>query len=101
MSCDVKKQNQIWRFEIDRPNTGEMTIIDPLLDGEARAKQRAESEFLKNAYISKVIQFRTYRTDLELNQIVNIAGVPFLIKNLSFVEETDKIVATVTAKRYE
>ena len=101
MSCDVKKQEQIWRFEIDRPNTGEMTITDPLLDSEARARQRAESEFLENAYIPKQFSFRTYRTDLNLRDEIMIAGISYKIMNMTFTEDENKIVTTVSVKRYD
>ena len=101
MKCEVEKESQIWRFEIDRPNTGEMHITDPLLDSEPRAEQRAMSEFLKNAYIAKAIQFNTYRTDLTLNEIINVAGLPYLIKSLSFVINDDSIITSISAVRYE
>ena len=101
MSCDVKKQDQIWRFEIDRPNIGEMTVIDPLLDSEARARQRAESEFLENAYIANRFSFRTYRTDLELRDEIMIAGLWYKIMNMTFAKDEKKIVTTVSAKRYD
>lgn len=101
MICNVKPEVQIWRFEIDKPNTGEMSITDPLLDTQDRSQQRAESIFLENAYITKQFTFRTYRTDLSLRQEVSIAGIWYKIINLTFNADKNKIITTVTIKRYE
>lgn len=101
MSCEVKKKEQVWEFNILNGNTGVMQITDPLLDTEARAEQRAMSEFLKNSYANNAFSFRTSRTDLELNQTINLDGVPYLVKSLSYSIDNKKISTTVGVLRYD
>ncbi len=101
MSCDIAKINQVWRFEIGGDNTGEMNIVDELLDTEERAKQRAKSEFLKNAYSVRDITFSTYRTDLSINDTISVGGLPYLVKAINYDVGSTKIVIRITARRYE
>ena len=101
MACEANKENQVWSFEILNGNTGTMTITDPLLDTEQRAEQRAMSEFLKNSYANNGFTFRTYRTDIELNDTLNIAGVPYLVKSVSYAADSKKITANVKVLRYD
>ncbi|WP_297525114.1 hypothetical protein [Sulfurovum sp.] len=101
MSCEVKKKEQVWEFNILNGNTGIMQITDPLLDTEARAEQRAMSEFLKNSYANNAFRFNTSRTALALNQIINIDGVPYLVKSLSYGIDEKKISVNVGVLRYD
>jgi len=102
MSCNTDSQiNKIWKYQLDNGNTGKMVISDPLLDTEPRARERAMSEFLKNGYTLIVINFKTYRTDLLLNETINVGGVLYLVKRLSYDIDPLKLVTTVKAVRYE
>jgi len=89
-----------WSFQILNGNTGEMSISDPLIDSESIAEERAMSEFLKNAYAVHDISFSTYRTDLALNDVVNIASIPYLIKGISTSIDGTSMVSTIRARRY-
>ncbi len=75
--------NRLYTFEIDRDLTGTLKIRDELLNTEDRAKERAMSEMLNNSYIKKVISFKTYLTDISINDTINIKGQPFLVKSIS------------------
>ena len=101
MACTVKPSEQFWTFDIDLPNTGEMNVSDPLLDTIERAEERVRSEFLKNAYVPNAMSFRTYRTDLKLNDIINVGGMPYIVSSMSFSINDRSIVTTVNALRYE
>lgn len=102
MAClTTDKTDKRWRFEILNDNTGEMSITDPLLDTQDRAEERAMSEFLKNSYAVNGFTFKTYRTDLVQNQTVNIGGLPFLVKNITYSIDIPEMVTTVTVVRYE
>ncbi len=102
MACTVDPTlSKVWRFEVNNGNSGEMSVQDPLLDTEDRSRERAMSEILKNGYANNSFQFRTYRTDLVINQIVNIYGVPYLVKNIATAIDDTKMVSSITVKRYD
>lgn len=90
-----------WKFNIDNGNTGELTVTDALLDTVAAATQRAKSEFLKNAYKLKEINFTTHRTDISKNMIINVKGLPYLVKSMSTVITATAIKTKVRGVRYE
>lgn len=90
-----------WKFQISNGNTGEVLISDALLDSEELATERAMSEFLKNSYKHTTISFSTYRTDFDLNMIINVYGLPYIIKSINpHVDETS-ITTKIGAVRYE
>jgi len=91
----------IYRFELPTGNSGVLTVSDELLDTESRAEERALSEFLKNSYSHNNIVFHTYRTDLKLNNVINVKGLPYLVKSLTTTIGAAKLVVTVGAKRYD
>ncbi len=92
--------NRLYTFEIDRDLTGTLKIRDELLNTEDRAKERAMSEMLNNSYIKKVISFKTYLTDISINDTINIKGQPFLVKSIS--ASVDKsIELDIGAIRYD
>lgn len=90
-----------WKFNITNGNTGEIIISDPLLDTLTAATQRANSEFLKNAYKLKEINFTTWRTDLVKNMVINVRGLPYLVKSLRTVVNETSIKTAVRGVRYE
>lgn len=101
MSCSDSSTARQWSFSIDNGNIGEMSIVDPLLDTEARAEERANSEFLKNGYTPTQITFQTYLTNLLLNQIIIVGGTAYMIKTISIMTDKVKTVNTITAVRYD
>jgi hypothetical protein len=90
-----------WLFEIDKDNTGTIKISEPLLSDEYIAEERARAEFLINSYASIDIEFKTYRSDIELNDILNIQGLPYLVKGISARVDKEKIVFGYLCRRYE
>ncbi len=89
-----------WKFQIENGNTGEMNISDPLLESEALAQERAMSEFLKNSYKLNEVRFSTHLTNLVKNQVINIYGLPYLVKSISTVVTSLSIKTNIRAVRY-
>lgn len=90
-----------WKFQISNGNTGEVLISDALLDSEELATERAKSEFIKNSYKHITINFSTYRTDFDLNMIINIYGLPYIIKSINTHVDEASITTNIGAVRYE
>lgn len=90
-----------WKFQIENGNTGELTISDVMLDTEALAIERSNSEFLKNSYEEKEIFISTYRTDLTKNMIINVYGLPYIVKTISTVVTPISIISNIKAIRYD
>lgn len=90
-----------WKFQIDNGNIGEMTISDVLLETESLANERANSEFLKNSHKLNEVTFTTYLTNLSKNQIINVYGIPYLVKSLNVVVNETSIKTKVRAVRYD
>ena len=100
MGCVIEKEKQAWRFKLQGENTGEATISDPLLDTIDKARERAESEFLKRGYAQISTSFKTYRSDLRINDAIKINGVQWLVKSISSSVDTATTVFTAGVKRY-
>ena len=90
-----------WKFNITNGNTGEVTIIDPLLDTYALALERAKSEFLKKSYRLKEVKFNTYRTDFTKNMTINVRGLPYLVKSITTTIDKTTLKTTIKGVRYE
>lgn len=90
-----------FKFQITNGNTGEKVISDPLIDSYAIAEERAKSEFLKSSYKMREVRFSTWRTDIIKNMIINVRGLPYLVKSLSTLTDNKSIKTTVRAVRYE
>lgn len=88
-------------FSVLTGNDGISHIQDELLDTEAAAEQRATAEFLKNGYRQKSVKFETYRTDLKINQEINVRGLWYKIKEMSIKFGSIAGTVTITAVRYE
>ena len=103
MGCvaDNNGETKVWQFVAMNGNTGEMVITDQLLDTEERAEERAEAELLENGYISNGFTFPTYRTDLKMLDIINIGGLPYKIIAISANVDPQKLVLSITVKRYD
>lgn len=104
ISDDIKSSEvdlQEWKFKITNGNTGEMTVSDPLLDTETAASERAKSEFLKNSYKLIEIRFTTYRTDFTKNMVINVKGLPYLVKGIGTTIDGTTLKTTIRAVRYE
>ncbi len=89
-----------WKFQIENGNTGEMVISDALLDNEDLATERAKSEFLKNSYILKEIRFTTPLTNIVKNMVINVYGVPYLVKSVQTTINSVSIKTSIRAVRY-
>jgi hypothetical protein len=90
-----------WLFEIDKDNSGTIKISEPLLSDRYKAEERARAEFLINSYASIDIEFKTYRSDIGLNDILNINGLPYLVKGISASVDKEKIIFGYLCRRYE
>ena len=90
-----------WEFRLLTGNTGKLTISDPLLDSRERAEERAKSEFLKNSYKLNTVTVKTYRTDIKLNDILRVRGLPYLVKDIQTVITDRSIVNSIRMVRYE
>ena len=93
--------DQVWQFKLNNGNVEEMVIIDPLLDTEARAEERAMSEFLRNGYGSNSPTFNTFITDLTINDCISFNGSHFLIKGISIKATSSSIIASIEVTRYD
>jgi hypothetical protein len=89
------------RYRLANGNEGESVISDPLLDTDAAAEERARSEFLRNGHRLREASFSTYRTDLALNGIIRVRGLPYIVKSIAASGDKVKVVSTVKAVRYE
>ncbi|MFA6691657.1 MAG: hypothetical protein WCR98_06740 [Saccharofermentanales bacterium] len=92
---------QEWNFALSNGETAVQSITDRLINTAAAAEARAKSEFLKNGYRNKWVTFKTYRTDLSINQIINVRGLPYLVKDIQIMIDPVKIVSQIKAVRYE
>ncbi len=90
-----------YKFQIMNGNTGEVIIVDPLLETEAQAEERAMSEFIKQSYELREITFSTHIDTLYLNQVINVLGLPYLIKSIDVAVDDKSIVHGIKAVRYE
>lgn len=90
-----------WKFIINNGNKEELTVSDAFLDTEAAAKERALSEFIKNAYKTREINFKTLRTDLFINKTINVRGLPYLVKSVDIVVSNVSMYSNIKAVRYE
>lgn len=105
MACISEDENGIvvksWSFEIQNGNTGIMTVVDPLLDNIDRARARALSEFLKNSYANNSMSFTTWLTTLYQNEVIEVGGMPYLVKSVGYSGDMVKIIITVGITRYD
>lgn len=101
ISEETDKEILEFEFLLENGKSGITTVSSPLLDTEARAEARATSEFLQKAYKKKQVQFKTFRTDIKLNEIILIEGLKYILKS-STTQVTEKsVISTITALRYE
>jgi len=90
-----------YTFELMTGNEGSITIVEPLLKEEVGARQRAESEFLKNGYSNIPLSFKTWRTDFSLNQILLIKGLRFKVTSINIESTKGHTYADLGVLRYE
>ena len=90
-----------WKFEIEEPKGDKTSIfINDLLDSEDRARERAEAEFLKLAYKTKKISITTHRTDIKLNEVYRVGGLPYIVKSIQMSIGVG-ILNKIDLERYE
>jgi hypothetical protein len=66
----------------------------------AVAEQRARREFLDNGYPKKYTDIDTWRTDLELNNIISAEGVKYKIESYSINSTLVKTITTLKGVHY-
>ena len=90
-----------WKFQIENGNTGEVIISDALLDTEALATERVKSEFLKMSYKLNEVRFSTFLTNIVKNMVINIYGIPYIVKSVGTTIDSVSIKTNIRAIRYE
>lgn len=90
-----------FNYELGNGNTKTAVITEQMINDEDVAKERAKSEFLKHGYSRRWVSLKTYRTDLKINDTINMRGLPYLVKSVVMDVDSKKIVSRVRAVRYE
>jgi len=88
-------------FELATGNEGIKVIVEPLLKTIEVAEQRARYEFMNNGYSKKPITFKTWRTDININDIISVRGLKFKVTSVNIVTNETKIETTISGVRYE
>jgi len=90
-----------WRFKIDDPRGHKTAIFtNGLLNTEERAKERAMAEFLNLSYRAKRVTIKTPRTDIILNGVYKIGGIPYIAKDIQ-TSVGASLLNTITFERYD
>lgn len=89
------------KFQLENGQIGAMAITDIFINSSTVAQERAKSEFLKNGYKSRWVDLRTYRTDFDLNDVIIVRGLPYLIKSISTVSTSVSTMSNIRGVRYE
>ena len=101
-TTDKRKLSRSRNFVFNGDETGETSFIkEDLLDNDLAAEERAKSEFLKNAYGNRYVNFSTFRNDFDINDVINIAGLPYLVKHIQTKIDMTSIINIVKGVRYE
>lgn len=90
-----------FEFVLENGKDGITTVSDELLDTKERAAERANSEFLNNAFKKKQIKFGTQRTDLNINTVILLHGLKYIVKAVDVAINDKSIISNITALRYE
>lgn len=90
----------IWEFEYNNGYSGVVTVSSDLLDTEERARQRAIAEFVNGGTKQRRIEFRTYRTDLRVGDIVRIDGAAYRVSSVVLKVSDKSMIATVQGVSY-
>lgn len=89
------------QFQIENGKKEELVIINPFLDNDTIAEERAKSAFLENSYFKREVHFKTPLTNISSNDDFTIRGVPYLAQTIITKIDLVKIVVGVTGVRYE
>ena len=100
------------KYKIPLENGVTKAIEEPNLLDNATADARAKAIFLSEGYINQTVEFTTYYTDLELNDIIAIYAptyrVPrelnkdrFIIQNIKHYFKDGYLKSKITAIRYD
>lgn len=98
---DIARVPIEFTFDAQNGNTLVKNISDELLDTEERAEARAHSEFLQNSFRRNVVKFKTYITEIKLNNVVDVEGLPYLAKDILISIDNHKMVLNITGVRYD
>ena len=100
MACNGRNR-KTFRFEITRDGTGTLTNSNELLNTKERAEEYAKAMFIVHAFITSVITFTTYLTDINLNDIVKIRGLNYFVIGITTNVDNVKIQSSITCERYD
>ena len=98
-------------FEIDRSGESK-EINESFLVDETSAKNRAKAEFLEYGYDKQVVEFETYFSDININDIIVVYApsyrIPaelnkdrFIVKSISHIYQEGKLKSKIKAVRYD
>ncbi len=99
MGCIIGENT--FSFEIDRDLTGTLYISNELLNTKESAEECATSAFLDNSFCIIQMTLKTYLTDISLNDIINIAGLPYFVSNITTSGDEKQIFTSIGVTRYE
>ncbi len=88
-------------FVLENGESGEKIIINPFLDNDIISKQRAMAEFLLFSYNKRSIDFGTYITHFEINKVIKIGGLKFIIIKQDIDANEVSIINKYEGVRYE
>ncbi len=90
----------VFNFELGTGNEGMKTVVEPMLRTRVVAEQRARREFLDNGYPKRYTDIDTWRTDLELNDIILVAGVKYKVELYDILTSGVKTVTNLKGVHY-
>lgn len=89
-------------FEHEGRGTETIEIDNELLNTFDSCKERAEAEFLSQAYIHKIITFDTYHvSDVQINDDISVENNIYKVISVSYNIVGAKASMRVTAKRWD
>ena len=98
-------------FEIDRSGESK-EINESYLVDETSAENRAKAEFLEYGYDKQIVEFETYFSDVNINDIISIYApsyrIPaelnkdrFIVKSISHIYQAGQLKSKIKAVRYD
>lgn len=100
---DIDSSNKEIEIRFDIPRGSEsIAINDVRINNYPIAKCRAESEFLKQSYISSKVSIETYHIDnVEIGMIANVDSVLYKIQSINEDLSGAKAVMTLEMERWD
>ena len=88
-------------FELEGGGDGIRKINEPLLKTQTLAELRAKREFLKSGYTQRICTFKTYRSDIKLNDIISVKGLKYKVVQVQISSDDKKVIFSIKGVRYE